>query len=102
MNDRILRCLYAAIDEANEDRPDVPPVRKSLETPVQGAGTELDSLALINFLVAVEEGLEREFGGPVALTDERAIEREPSPFETVRTLGQYIEEMLAERQSPAS
>ena len=101
VSERVLECVYAAIDEANEDRQDLPPLRRSPETPIHGAGTELDSLDLINFLVALEERIEEGFGAPVSLSDDRALSREPSPFESVRTLAEYVEELLRERQLTA-
>jgi acyl carrier protein len=101
VSEKVLGCVYAAIDEANEDREGLLPLRKSLDTPIHGEGSELDSLALINFVVAVEEGVERGFGTPVALSDDRALAREPSPFASVRTLVEYIEELLRERQPAA-
>jgi acyl carrier protein len=98
MNDKALECVYAAIDEANEDRPDLLPLEKSFETPIHGTESGLDSLGLINFLIAVEEGIERSFGVFVSLSDDRALSREPSPFESVRTLVGYIEDLLSEQQ----
>lgn len=101
VSERVLACVYAAIDEANEDRQDLPPVRKALETPIQGEGSELDSLSLITLLVGLEERLEQDFGVTVIVNDDRAFEREPSPFESVRTLVEYAEELLREAHSPA-
>ena len=98
MDERILKCIYEAIDEANEDRADLPPLQKSPETTLHGSAGDLDSLGLINFLVAAEEGIEREFGVEVSLSDNRSISREPSPFESVETLATYIETLLAERR----
>lgn len=95
MNDRVLQCVYAAIDEANEDREDHPPLEKSLATPIYGAESGLDSLGLINFLAAVEEGIERDIGVIVALSSEQTLAKEPSPFDSVRALVEHIEELLA-------
>lgn len=94
----ILQCVYEAIDEANEDRLDLPPLEKSPQTRIHGTKGGLDSLGLINFLVAVEEAVERETGVSVALSDDRALSREPSPFESVQTLVDYVEELAGERQ----
>lgn len=99
MNERVLECVYAALDEANEDRDERPPLPKSLDTEIHGGKGNLDSLQLINFLVAVEEGVEREFRVQVPLTDDRVLVREPNPIESVRTLVDYIEELLGERRS---
>jgi acyl carrier protein len=98
MNEKVLSCVYAAIDEANEDRQDLPPLEKSLETPIHGTASGLDSLGLINFVVAVEEGVERDVGVPIVLSDDRSLSQEPNPFESVQALVQYIDLLVAEQQ----
>ncbi len=98
MNEQVLQCVYAAIDESNEDRVDLPPLEKSPSTVLHGTKTALDSLGLINFLVAVEEGVGHELGAPIALSDDRSLSREPSPFGSVRALVEYIEELLYEQR----
>ena len=98
VGEKILSCVYAAVDEANEDRVDLPPLKKSPDTPIQGVGTDLDSLALINFLVATEEKVEQEFQVVVPLSDDRALIQEPSPFKTISTVVAYVEELLREHR----
>jgi acyl carrier protein len=98
MNEKVLECVYAAIDEANEDRQDLPPLEKSPETPIHGTESGLDSLGLINFVVAVEEGVERDLGVAILLSDDRALAQEANPFETVETLVAYIDLLLSEQQ----
>lgn len=94
MNEQILECIYAAIDEANEDRGDLPPLEKARRTPIHGTADGLDSLGLINFVVAVEENVERACGTTITLSDDRSLSHEPSPFQTVDTLEQYIDGLL--------
>lgn len=101
MNEQVLRCVYAAIDEGNEDRRDhdLPPVQKSLGTPIHGTTSSFDSLGLINFVVAVEEGVERDLGVAIVLSDDRALEQDPSPFDSVGALVDYIDVLVAEQRS---
>lgn len=98
MNEKVLSCVYGAIDEANEDRADAPPLVKAPETPIHGTADGLDSLGLINFVVAVEEGVERDLGVAIMLSDDRALSQEPSPFESVAALVEYIDVLLAEQR----
>jgi len=95
MNQRVLECIYAAIDEANLEGLD-PPMGKAPETPVHGNGSNLDSLGLINFVVAVEENVEQAFGVSIVLGDERALDLQPSPFDSVAALADYVETLLGE------
>jgi acyl carrier protein len=100
MNGKILSCVYEALDEGNEERREqgLPPLDKSPATPIHGTESGFDSLSLINFVIAVEEGLERDFGVPIMLSDDRALSQEPSPFETIQTLVAYIEALLNDHQ----
>lgn len=98
MNEKVLQCVYGAIDEANEDRDGRPPLEKAPETEIHGSANGLDSLGLINFVVAVEEGVERDFGTALVLSDDRSLSQEPSPFKSVATLTEYIELLLAEQR----
>lgn len=96
MKDRIVECIYAAVDEVNLDREDEPPLEKAPETPIYGEASTLDSLGLINFVVAVEENVEGAFGVPVVLGDDSALGRKPSPFDSISELALYVEELLGE------
>lgn len=97
LKSRALECVYAAIDEANIDRvAEEPPLEKSPSTPIHGGDSGLDSLGLVNFVVAVEENVEREFGAQIMLADDRSLSREPSPLRSVGALTDYIEELLRE------
>lgn len=102
MNERVLACVYEAIDEANEDRADRPPLEKLPETPIHGTADGLDSLGLINFVVAVEENVERDLGVAIVLSDDRSVSREPNPFESVRELVGYIDVLLSEQRGAVS
>ncbi|NLT07376.1 MAG: hypothetical protein GXY03_13855 [Solirubrobacterales bacterium] len=97
MNQKIVECIYAAVDEANRDRNGRPPLAKELDTPIHGDADGMDSLGLINFIVAVEENVERELGVSVVLGDDRALEQDPSPFRSVRALAEYTEVLVAEQ-----
>lgn len=91
-------CIYAAVDEANLDRGDEPPLQKAPDTPIHGSASGLDSLGLINFIVAVEENVENATGVPIVLGDDRALAQEPSPFSSIGVLADYVEVLLREGQ----
>lgn len=97
MNQEVIDCIYAAIDDMNADRGDKPPLVKSPETTLHGTTAALDSLGLINFIVAVEEHLEQRFETSIVLSDDRSLSQEPSPFESVTALAGYVEMLLSER-----
>lgn len=96
MNEKIVECLYAAIDEINRGRSGDTPLTKSPDAALYGSSSELDSLGLVNFVVAAEEKIEQAFGLSIVLADDRALSHEPSPFGSVRALADYIEVLLKE------
>ena len=69
---------------------------KSLETKLIGGNNKLDSLGLINLIVALEQNIEDEFDISLTLADERAMSKKHSPFRTIGSLADYIEILLKE------
>lgn len=59
-----------------------------------GGDGKLDSIALVSFIVAIEEKVEENFGVSVILADEKAMSRRTSPFTSVGFLTDYITEIL--------
>jgi acyl carrier protein len=98
MQGPFLDAVYAAIDQINRQNAHQKPVRKEPETALYGSSSDLDSLDLINLVVAVEQQIEQRFGVALALADDRALSQEVSPFTTVRTLAEYIAMLFEERQ----
>ena len=96
---KILEGIYAAIDEVNEQFPEDQNLEKSLETVLLGSSGKLESVNLVNLLVAIEENIEEAFGIPISITDERAVSEKNSPFRTVETLCNFVLNLLDEKQN---
>lgn len=97
MNDRdVVRLIFETIDEMNDFLPPGGQLQKSMETHLLGRQGKLDSLALVNFIVMLEQNIADEFGAAVALADEKAFSRDSSPFRTVQTLTDYVTGRLRE------
>ena len=94
MRERILKALYEAVDETNRSRPGAQPLERSPQTKLYGTGSDLDSLGLINFIVATEQKIETLCGRSIMLADDRALSQAVSPFQSVETLASYIEQLL--------
>ena len=92
--EEVLRCVYATADEINQTLPSSKQVGKTPETQLFGHGSVLDSLGLVNFIVALEQRLTVELGTSVVLADDRAMSRKTSPFRSVQTLTDYILELI--------
>ncbi len=97
-NERVLGVIRDAVEEINSTLPEDQQLEFSEETALFGPSGALDSMGLVNFVVAVEQGLEEEFGVSVVLADEKAMSRRTSPFRTVGSLKDYIHTLLEEKQ----
>ena len=99
VRNKILEGIYAAIDEVNEQFPEDQNLEKSLETVLLGSSGKLESVNLVNLLVAIEENIEEAFDIPISITDERAVSEKNSPFRTVETLCNFMLNLLDEKQN---
>tara|TARA_B110001452_G_scaffold121783_1_gene101031 strand:+ start:2518 stop:2805 length:288 start_codon:yes stop_codon:yes gene_type:complete len=69
-------------------------IELTLDSKLFGGGGPLDSMALVNLLVDLEELIEDDFGVSTTLADEKAMSRRTSPFSRVKYLIEYIEEKI--------
>jgi len=66
------------------------------DTPLYGEATGIDSLSLVLIVAEVERAASDAFKKHVVLADERAMSRRSSPYRTLGTLAELLEERLAE------
>ncbi len=95
----VVEIILAAVETLNEELPPASRVIPSENLALFGPDADLDSLSLVSVIIDVETALTLRFDDPVALTDDRAMSREVSPFTDVSALTDYILELLAERQT---
>ena len=60
-------------------------------TKIFGAGGNLDSLGLVNFVADLEDLLSEALQKPIVLADEKTMSAKNSPFKDVATLCAFIE-----------
>jgi acyl carrier protein len=94
--EKILNSIYQAVDEVNEQLSEDQQLEKSPDTVLLGESGQLESIDLVNILVATEENVESTFGVPISITDERAVSEKNSPFKTIGTLCDFISNLLKE------
>jgi acyl carrier protein len=92
--ERIAKAVYTAVDELNEQLPKGVSVEKSLDAPLYGASGKLESLDFVTLVMEVEEKIKTEFGVDITIADENLLSKEKSPFSSLRTLIEYLEELL--------
>ncbi len=96
MTDKVFKCVINSIIEFNEELEQKLDTSKGRDTELFGRNSVLDSLALVNLIVAVEENISDEFEKDITITSEKAMSRNVSPFKNVGTLIDYILELLSE------
>ena len=93
MKKKILNVIYSSIDEINGSLSINNKIDKTEYTVIFGKG-EIDSLAFVNFIISIEENVNKEFRASIDLTNEEMLMEDSSPFQTVNTLTNYIEKLL--------
>jgi acyl carrier protein len=92
MSDRenVIRLIYQAIDEFNLQHPPEERLEKSAESVLFGPEGRLDSLGLVDLILAAEQKIAEELDAVVTLADEKAMSQKSSPFRTVGALADYV------------
>lgn len=89
-----LEIVYAAIDLVNEQIVDGSKISKSPETILLGDDGVIDSLTLVNLVVAIEDHLASKQGLTVTLVDEDTFSAEDQPLRSVGSLAQLVERKM--------
>jgi len=94
MEARLLEMVLKLLDEvAAENEIDLP-TELGVDTPLFGSDGLLDSLGLVNLVVALEQAIEDELGHTVALADEKALSARSSPFRTAGALASHARQQI--------
>jgi len=93
--DQIHDVIYGAIRDVQDMLPPGANLEETAETALlEGEGGSLDSLAVVNLMVALEARLEQEFSQAISLADALGLPPEESPFRTVSTLAEFVAQEL--------
>ena len=94
MRDDVFDVVMAVVKEFNLSLAEPIALERKTDAPLYGEGGVLDSLALVSFIVAVEQALQDRLGRTIPLADEKAMSQKHSPYRTVGSLCLYISELL--------
>jgi D-alanine--poly(phosphoribitol) ligase subunit 2 len=92
----VVDAINSAVDDLNEILDADERLGKSPDEALIGKDAKLDSLGLVNLIVLVEEKIQQKFGVGITLVDERAMSQSKSPFRTLGSLAEFVEEQLNE------
>ena len=90
----VLMMLYECIDEMNESLPEGQKIERLETAHLYGREGVLDSMSLVHFIALVEERIEEKFDQGLILADEKAFSQKISPFQSVQSMANYINELL--------
>ena len=85
--------VFRAIDRVNELLPESSTLAKRADQPLAGVGSRLDSLGVVNLIVAVEEEVALQCNAEISLADMRANGAN-DPLETVGSLVRTLQSAL--------
>jgi acyl carrier protein len=94
--DSIFQFVIDEITTLNDELETKVDLKTGRETRLFGGGGVLDSLSLVSLIISIEERLEIETNQSVVLATERAMSKRISPFTSVGSLCDYINEMVNE------
>jgi acyl carrier protein len=87
-----------ALAELNRMLPPDKHIPLTPDVVLAGDGGRLDSLGLVNLILALETGVAEHFGVQISLSDERAMTQENSPFRNAQVLAEYIGRLIEENR----
>lgn len=90
-----LEIIYDAIDQVNAQDENSAKITKSPDTPLLGSGSTVDSLALVNLVVAIEQLVSDHANKSITLVDESVFSSPDNPLSTVGSLARYLEKLIS-------
>jgi len=89
-----LNLIYTAVDQVNVQISQGPKILKDPNTPLLDAKSGIDSLTLVNLVVALEQLVFDKTGKTIVIADESVFSSPSNPFRTLRTLADHLDILL--------
>ena len=90
LQDEVTAAIYRAIDDVNLQLPPAGRLEKTRDTVLFGREAGLDSLGMVNLLVALEQQLEQGLRRPVSLSIAEMMLEPEGAFMRVHSLRDYV------------
>ncbi|MCC7009041.1 MAG: hypothetical protein IT184_09515 [Acidobacteria bacterium] len=90
IREALTTAVFDAIDEVNALRPATDQLPKTLETELVGEAGRLDSLGVVNLIVALEPRVEAVLRSPVSLLADERFDPGAGAFRTVASLVEHL------------
>lgn len=99
LKDKILEVIYQSVDAVNEFLPREQKIEKKISTVLldKSLGSSLDSMGMVNLIVALEEKIQEHIGKEISIAEELNVSEENNPFQTIDTLLASLTELLEKK-----
>jgi acyl carrier protein len=94
--EEILKIVLNQVEQINDTFPEDQKIVVNETTILFGNGSSIDSLSLVSIIVDLEMIFSSDYNKEISITDDRAMTREISPFDSVASLVDYIFEIINE------
>ena len=98
-NEKVIQSIFGAIDEINGQLPKGERLEKSINTALFGNHGSLDSLGLVSLVTTLEQKIEKDFGMTVTILEKMEDLEDENPFETVKSLIEYLSSFLENKSN---
>ena len=88
MRKKISKIIFSSLENMDLD------INIDEKTELFSKNGVLDSLGLVNLLVEIEQEIEDQFDVSVVIADEKAMSQKNSPFKSIDSLVDYIQELI--------
>ena len=98
IENQVEKILFELIEEMNELRPEDQKIAKEKSTQLFGEDGVLDSLEVVNLIVALEQRIQSDLDFAITLADEKAMSQKRNPFRSIESLADYAIMLIKEKQ----
>jgi len=88
--------IYKALEDLNRQRPAHDQLALSPDTPLVGSDAKLDSLGLVNLIVAVEQHVADLLDAEIVLSDDRTLALADTVMADVQAFGRHVDVLIQE------
>ena len=93
-NPEMMQVVLEAVAEVNRLLPPEQQVPTAAETLLAAEGGHLDSMGVVNLIVALDAALARRFGTTLSITEDMTLFGDAHPLETIGSLAACLKEKL--------
>ena len=96
MDNKIIELIIKEIQDFNETLDIAINLDNGKDSILFGQGSSLESVDFVSLIVNIEQAVSDEYEKELSLVDVRAMSQKTSPFRTVGSLAEYIQNLLGE------